>query len=106
MSVLSTSNKKTISEVLVISFQPLFEAFGSRDQFPDRPKCGDKHSVPAPAKQLFRDLRPTLRLEPEFPLQLLERGRGPEQFGRCRVGSVRGARGNSHPYRNSFCRPA
>src|SRR5262245_66610075 len=65
MSVLSTSNRKTTSGVLVIASQPAFV----------RPSI-----LLALTEQLFDDLGDALGLEPVFSQQLLERGRGAKRL--------------------------
>src|SRR5262245_65700634 len=71
MSVLSTSNRTTRSGDLAITFHPL-----SRPQLPT--SQDDSPSGLLLAEQLPDGIRHTLRLEPEFSVQLLERGRRTE----------------------------
>src|SRR5207248_245472 len=80
MSVLSTSNRKTILGVPVIACHAIFSVcwvpcskIGERQDDPSA-----RLGLVALAEELLRDLGHPFRLEPEFSLQLLERGRRAE----------------------------
>src|SRR5262249_32049372 len=80
MSVLSTSNRKTMSGILLIA--PSCDGVRlPRTILRSTEMLGITPSVlPAFAEELLRDLRHTLRLEPVFSQQLLERGRRAERL--------------------------
>src|SRR5262245_60526106 len=71
-SVLSTSNRNRMEGVALIAFIHLELCRGDTS----RAMPGRLLKPAGVGNQLLRDLRHTLRLEAEFSLQLLERGRG------------------------------
>src|SRR5262245_14876290 len=76
MSVLSTSNRTTMSGVLAIAFHPLSRALTSTGNC--RGRKGSPSVLLALAEQLPDGLGHALGLESEFSLQLLERSRRTE----------------------------